>query len=133
MAKLAPRVKPCSSCPYRRDAPSGLWDAREYAKLPAYDLDTAYQPLGLFMCHSSPDWICSGWAACHDLTVTLAIRLSLACGEVDRAITEYSTTVPLFSSGAEAAAHGLRDLESPSSVAIVKATQLERLIGRRQA
>lgn len=28
------RSQPCDTCPYRQDAPSGLWSASEYAKLP---------------------------------------------------------------------------------------------------
>jgi hypothetical protein len=32
-----PRKTPCSTCPYRRDAPSGLWAASEYDLLPGLD------------------------------------------------------------------------------------------------
>ena len=31
------RVRPCPTCPYRRNCPSGLWDASEYARLIDYD------------------------------------------------------------------------------------------------
>jgi uncharacterized protein DUF6283 len=30
---IRPRRRPCPSCPYRRDVPSGLWDTCEYDKL----------------------------------------------------------------------------------------------------
>lgn len=46
-----PAPQPCASCPYRRDVPSGIWAAEEYAKLPAYDADTPFQPPHLFLCH----------------------------------------------------------------------------------
>ena len=31
------RPKPCASCPYRCDVPSGVWHPDEYAKLEVYD------------------------------------------------------------------------------------------------
>jgi hypothetical protein len=33
-----PAPKPCESCPYRKDVPSGVWSEGEYRKLPQYDL-----------------------------------------------------------------------------------------------
>lgn len=33
MTKLTPRKTPCASCPYRKDVPSGVWEASEYEKL----------------------------------------------------------------------------------------------------
>jgi hypothetical protein len=32
-------ARPCASCPYRKDVPSGIWAAHEYTKLLAYDGD----------------------------------------------------------------------------------------------
>jgi hypothetical protein len=46
-----PASNPCGSCPYRRDVPSGVWDAAEYEKLPRYDGPMADQPARLFLCH----------------------------------------------------------------------------------
>lgn len=48
---VAPRT--CSTCPYRRDTPPGIWDAAEYRKLPAYDQDPPAIPDGIveFHCH----------------------------------------------------------------------------------
>lgn len=47
-----PARNPCGSCPYRRDAPQGLWQPEEYVKLPAYDTETPDQPARLFACHA---------------------------------------------------------------------------------
>lgn len=128
-----PRKTPCASCPYRQDAPSGLWAASEYDKLPLYDGPTWSQPQGLFMCHSSPDKMCSGWTGCHDMTENLAVRLAAHRGEVDLdEVTEYISPVPLFASGAEAAEHGRRDIEAPSDRAMDKAAKLEKAIARRK-
>lgn len=105
------RKTACRSCPYRRDVPSGVWSPDEYAKLPPYDAPTGEQPFAAFACHATPALACHGWAVvhsarghAHDL---LALRL-YAPGEPIPA-----ARVPLFSSGAEAAAHGLRDVECP--------------------
>lgn len=61
----APAPRPCDSDPYRKDVPSGIWDASEYAKLARYDGPTANQPAGLFLCHlidkkSARARICAG-------------------------------------------------------------------------
>lgn len=46
---LTVRTEPCSSCPYRRDVPSGVWHREEYEKLLQYDDSTEILPA--FMCH----------------------------------------------------------------------------------
>ena len=112
-----PRVRraACPSCPYRLDVPSGVWHPDEYAKLPPYDEPTAEQPLAAFCCHASPDEFCHGWAvvgssrgAEFDL---LALRLAtIVAGQ---RIEVPAPSVPLFASGAEAAAHGLADVLAP--------------------
>ncbi|WP_336794377.1 DUF6283 family protein [Gordonia malaquae] len=54
MAKVkvtSPAPRPCESCPYRRDVPSGVWAESEYEKLRAYDAPTGEQPVRLFLCH----------------------------------------------------------------------------------
>jgi hypothetical protein len=108
---LCPRPEPCPSCPYRADAPPGLWHPDEYAKLPAYDGETAEQPAGLFHCHTHPDeHLCSGWVAVHQARghhrELLALRLGVAFGTVHPDAPDYTTEVELLSSGAEAAEHG---------------------------
>lgn len=126
-----PAPRPCGSCPYRRDAPSGVWAAVEYSKLVNYDADTAYQPTDLFLCHQTgaednQARLCAGWVGCHGEEL-LALRLAAARGELTGADLEatfgYRSPVPLFSSGAEAAAHGVRDIANPdhdARVAIAK-------------
>jgi len=122
------RKRPCSSCPYRRDVPSGIWQASEYDKLPAYDGDTADQVLaratGLFHCHSQPANLCAGWVGCHDMTQSFAVRFNSR--DVDPAVYDYVSPVPLFASGAEAAEHGKRDLPRPGPRAQRKIGQLLR-------
>ncbi|MFD7961193.1 DUF6283 family protein [Streptomyces zaomyceticus] len=39
-----PAPRPCASCPYRRDVPSGVWSRGDYVKLPLYDGPTWTQP-----------------------------------------------------------------------------------------
>jgi hypothetical protein len=108
------RNQPCSSCPYRQDAPSGLWSAETYDKLIPYDEPTWGQPMAPFACHATPEHECHGWAVCHSNRggehELLALRLA-DFGEVPEA------AVPLFSSGTEAAKHGKHDIENPSEEA----------------
>lgn len=116
---------PCPSCPYRQDVPSGVWHRSEYAKLPAYDASTGEQPLALFMCHSSPESVCNGWAVCHSSRgrdkELLALRL-YGIEDVPEA------KVPLFQSGQEASDHGLKEVLRPGQ----KAEQtIERLMRKK--
>ena len=114
-----PAPRPCDSCPYRRDVPSGVWVADEYRKLLAYDRETPYQPTGVFLCHLQNGHVCAGWAGCHRGDDLLALRLAVASGgmTVEDAVAtiDYRSPVPLFSSGAEACAHGLADVDAPGA------------------
>lgn len=125
---LTVRRRPCPSCPYRRDVPSGIWSAEEYDNLPKYDGDVPDQAMagafGVFRCHSLRDRICAGWAGCHDMTRSLAVRFGWS--RVDPAILGYVSPVPLFATGAEAAEHGKRDIQAPSAAARRKVSQLLR-------
>ncbi|OKH76098.1 hypothetical protein EB73_03400 [Mycobacterium sp. SWH-M3] len=116
-----PSRQPCGSCPYRRDVASGIWAASEYAKLTAYDADTPFQPPNLFLCHQTAAEdhrarLCAGWVGCHGPDL-LALRLAATTGQLAttdvRAAFDYTTTVPLFESGAAAATHGTRDIPTP--------------------
>ncbi|MFD7015863.1 DUF6283 family protein [Streptomyces sp. NPDC059928] len=121
-----PAPRPCSSCPYRRDVPSGIWASEEYAKLRRYDAGTADQPPSVFQCHQKDAYsdgsrICSGWAGCHDAGGLLALRFALLTGTIDvethRATTAYVSPIPLFCSGHEAAAHGEAGVDAPAEEA----------------
>lgn len=121
-----PAPRPCESCPYRLDVPSGVWVAEEYAKLPAYDRPTMEQPPGLFLCHQQNGRACAGWAGCHDMSQSLAVRFAAISGvppETINTLLDYVSPVPLWPSGAAAAAHGLAAVEAPGDDA-------DRLIGK---
>lgn len=128
-----PAKNPCGSCPYRRDVPSGVWDSSEYAKLVAYDADTPHQPTGVFLCHQQNGAVCSGWAGCHDMDGSLALRLAVAMGlmtaKVAQAVVDYVSPVRLFRSGAEAAAHGMAEVDEPGE----KATRTISKLVRKQS
>ena len=133
--KIRPRPRPCSTCPYRRDVPSGIWSVTEYDKLPLYDGETGEQAMAgafaPFFCHSAPELLCAGWTGCHDMAECLAIRMHSRSLDLD-AIYDYVSPVPLFASGAEAAEHGKRDLLDPGAEAKRRSLQLLRVIVRRQ-
>lgn len=121
-----PPKRPCGSCPYRRDVPSGVWAQEEYAKLPPYDGETWEQPLGLFMCHQRDGRICGGWLQTHDADHLLALRLH----PVDPSAYDYASDVACFTSGREAAEHGLKNIAAPDPAAhqlISKLTRLPKL------
>lgn len=121
-----PAPRPCESCPYRRDVPSGVWVAEEYAKLPAYDRPTMEQPAAMFLCHQQDGRVCAGWAGCHDMAHSLAFRFAAISGtpsEVLDAIADYVSPVPLWPSGEAAAAHGMAEVDEPGADA-------GRLIGK---
>jgi hypothetical protein len=132
---MRPRKNPCPSCPYRRDVPSGVWAAAEYERLPGYDGPThAQTEIGVFLCHQGNDELCSGWAALSDED-TLALRIARSIDpDVDiQACIDHATDVPLFASGAEAAAHGMREIETPgpdARDAVSKIARVRALRGR---
>ena len=132
MSKNQPRSRPCPSCPYRQDVPSGIWDASEYDKLTTYDGATAEQAMAgafrPFFCHTEPEYLCGGWVGTHNMAENLAIRVNHQGLNID-AILNYHTDVPLFGSGAEAAKHGRRDIDNPGPAAV---RYIEKLINRRR-
>jgi hypothetical protein len=118
--KIKINRSPCVSCPYRRDVPSGIWTTEEYDKILPFDNDTFAQPPGLFMCHQADGSLCRGWLDCHSGGL-LGVRLAAAKGEFDvdelkQAIIE-GPSVPVFSSAAEAARHGRKDIDEPGDEA----------------
>lgn len=124
----SPGKAPCGTCPYRRDVPSGVWAAEEYAKLPGYDGDTLEQlfagATGLFFCHQQDGKLCAGWVGCHDMGEAAAVRMWRVAPET----FDYRSPVPLFASGAEAAAHGMAELNKPGRKARRAIARLESKI-----
>lgn len=125
-----PAKNPCGSCPYRCNVPSGVWAEEEYEKLPEYDKPTGEQPARLFLCHQQNERICSGWAGTHDMSNNLALRIAAVTGaltpeEVEETL-DYTTPVELFESGAEAAEHGMADIDCPGTAAEKTISKIER-------
>lgn len=133
MSAREPAKNPCGTCPYRRDVPSGVWASEEYEKLPPYDNETGAQPPHLFACHQADGRLCAGWVGCHDMDNSLAVRLGSNIGaltpEVTQAVLGYRTEIPLWASGAEAAEHGLAEVNEPSWEARRK---IERLLRKAE-
>lgn len=118
---------PCGSCPYRRDVPSGIWDASEYTKLPQYDGETWEQSPAVFLCHQRNGKLCGGWVACHGAGELLALRMAR---NIDPAVFSFETKVPVFASGAAARAHGVRQIAKPTVAAKKKMAGIVKLQSR---
>lgn len=127
-----PAPRPCISCPYRRDVPSGVWALEEYDKLPEYDGETWAQPPSMFFCHQQDGRLCAGWVACHDMAESFGLRVAVSTDRLTpeeyEAVLDYTTDVPVFESGLEAAQHGVQGIETPSPEAV----RLVRKLGRRR-
>ncbi|MYV40183.1 hypothetical protein GT030_15250 [Streptomyces sp. SID1328] len=130
-----PAPRPCASCPYRTDVPSGIWSEEDYTKLPLYDEPTWAQPPKLFLCHQHDRTddhvrVCGGWASCHDGDHLLALRIASLAGEITaetaEAIRDYSSPIPIFASGAQAALHGRREILNPGPAARRTVEKLHR-------
>lgn len=122
-----PRKTPCASCPYRKNVPSGVWDESEYQKLPRYDGEMHEQNAdATFMCHQQDGCVCSGWLGHRDPEGMLAVRLGVMRGHLDPSVLDYTTDVPLFASGAEAAEHGMKELLSPNEDAVAVMLKIVR-------
>ena len=128
MANLPkPPKVPCGSCPYRKDAPSGIWARDEYEKLPQYDGETMEQfhkgGIALFFCHQNDGCLCGGWLMTHDRDHLVALRMH----PVDASVWDYSPAVEVFASGQEAHDHGVRDLDAPTDEAHRKMSGILKL------
>lgn len=136
-----PRPRPCASCPYRRDVPSGVWDSSEYEKLLKYDPpETApdgrpwrpgFEPsmsndVSVFYCHQQDGYLCSGWVGCHDPHNLPGVMIGVINGRIDPSIYEYETDVPLFGSGLEAAEHGMKRIDEPGPDARAVMAKIKR-------
>lgn len=133
--KITCAKAPCKSCPYRRDVPSGVWAASEYNKLPAYDGSMLEQMTSggraAFFCHQQNGKLCSGWVGAHGAHNLISLRL--IADKVDPSVWEWKSPVPLFSSGAEAARHGKRDIKRPKAAAGRVIERLLKKQARRKA
>lgn len=133
MSVLGVAKAPCKTCPYRCDVASGLWHAEEYAKLPKYDGEIIDQlnakAGGLFLCHQQDGNLCAGWLATHGADNLLAIRMSRE--ELAPEVRGYRSPIPVFASGADAAAHGLAEIGSPSPRARRAIERLVRVVKER--
>lgn len=123
---------PCQSCPYRRDVPSGIWEAGEYDKIIPFDNETWMQPPRLFLCHQADGCLCRGWLDTHGSEL-LAIRLGIIKGEIDaeavcKALDE-GPAVPVFESAAQAAEHGRRAIKRPGRKARAMVAKIEKKRG----
>lgn len=131
---VGPGKAPCGSCPYRPDVPPGVWSEHEYKKFPAYDGEPFEQivngGLALFMCHQQDGKLCAGWVGCHNKTESMALRFHAR--EVTPETFDYVSPVPLFSSGREAAEHGLSGVETPPPEAVALIGKLERKLPRQR-
>lgn len=118
------RAVPCAACPYRKDAPSGLWDESEYEKLPAYDNMTAMQPMAMFLCHDADreTVLCRGWAEVHGDQPPghelLSLRLAAGMGLLNpEEFPVKCSGVPLHKSGLAACKAGLKAIRRPGKIA----------------
>jgi Family of unknown function (DUF6283) len=131
---IAGPAAPCLSCPYRCDVPSGIWAADEYAKLTEYDRPTGEQPPAIFICHQDNGRLCSGWVGCHDMAASLALRIAsgteIISADVVSETLVYVSPVPLWGSGAAAAAHGIADINDPSPSAVKMITKIRSRRGQ---
>ena len=107
-----------------------MWAPEEYDKLPEFDGETFEQPPSMFFCHQQDGRLCAGWVACHDMVENFGVRLAvmsdrLTPEEYD-AVLDYTTDVPVFASGLEAAQHGVQGIETPTPEAVRLVRKLQR-------
>ena len=128
---IAVHRNPCSSCPYRKDSPSGLWHPEEYEKLRAYDNEDVSLEngnLATFHCHqekiSGQDTVCKGWLMVHQNTV--AVRLCQYRHGIGIDQFEVDKGIELHESGNAAADHGERDIAKPKRKALDMAAKLTK-------
>jgi hypothetical protein len=107
------RARPCTTCPYRRDVPPGIWAPAEYDRLRAYDEPTGGQPAVGFACHTDPALYCHGWAVVGSSRGHAFDLLALRIDPVEIP----PAAVPLFPSATAAADHGLAGAADPPAEA----------------
>lgn len=90
----------------------------------------------MFHCHKQNGCVCRGWIDTHgnqgegrDL-ISLRMASSIDMSEIAKAIKE-GPQVPVFESGAEACAHGLRDIDNPSKAAVAVGEMVTKIHERK--
>jgi hypothetical protein len=121
---MALNPTPCSSCPYRKDCPPGIWAKEEYQKLREFDGFPGR--VATFLCHQSSATgiltLCRGWLSVH--RDGIAVRVLLAKGEVTESQVYAEPKVELYASGNEAADAGERGIRQPGERAKRMAARL---------
>lgn len=125
----------CTSCPYRRDTPSGLWSPEEYVKLKLYDTGylvplkfpgvgecmTEMPVLAVFKCHQSGTTgvptACRGWLSVHRDHPSVRLAERVGAIKPEDVPTEDESDV-YYASGTEACEAGMRDVAKPSPKAL---------------
>ena len=120
---------PCSSCPYRKDVPSGIWAEHEYEKLRRFDEGNQFIPeLATFLCHQTGatgvETLCRGWLTVH--REAPACRLLAMSGRISWDELYREPVVELYASGNEAADAGQKAIRRPGRRA-------KRMVGRLMA
>lgn len=122
---VAPR--PCTTCPYRRDTPAGIWAPEEYEKLARYDDEPL---LATFLCHQTNatgiPTACRGWLSVHCESV--AARMAVMQGRVTNDQRYAEVDVDLYANGREARDAGMAGVEHPDEAA---QRAMDRLLARR--
>jgi Family of unknown function (DUF6283) len=118
-------AKPCTSCPYRKDHPSGVWASEEYEKLRDYDRNRAF---GTFLCHQTNangiETVCRGWLSVA--RESIAVRLGISHGQFTPEQVYAECSVPLHASGNAAANAGQKKIKRPPANASAMIGRLER-------
>ena len=128
----------CSTCPYRKDTPAGVWHPDEYAKLKRYDehdylrdgpsAEPQIPELRVFHCHqenaTGDPTVCRGWLSVHRSAV--AVRLACATGDLRVSDLPMAAEPLYYETGAQAAAAGLSGCVAPDSKAKRCIDSLER-------
>jgi hypothetical protein len=122
---------PCSTCPFRRDTPPGIWAPEEYQKLPDYDQGgMAFAP---FHCHqenvTGVPTLCRGFVSCLQFD-SIAVRLLVSREVLTVEQVEAPCPVPLYGSGREACDAGMAGVKKPDQRAVRAITKLESRLAR---
>lgn len=114
----------CTTCPYRRDTPPGIWAPEEYERLRDYDaeiheLANPIDGLKIFHCHqesiTNQPTICRGWLSVHGGSSAVGLAVSLGAIEPEDVPPEPE---PLYyATGNEAADAGLAGVDEPTDEA----------------